>query len=426
MIPILDQLISPHLSRLLQLILSTPVVLWCGMPLFQRGFASLVNRHLNMFSLISLGVGIAYVYSITAHLFPSIFPETFKHQGFIPIYFDTAAMITVLVLLGQVLELKARSQTSQAIKALLGRAAKSARLIKNGQEIEVAIDQVKTGDILRVKPGDKIPVDGKITEGKSAIDESMMTGEPIPVEKRIGDPVIGGTINQIGSFLMRAEKVGSETLLSRIVQMVAEAQRSRAPIQGLADKVSSYFVPAVIVIAVLTFIAWFLWSPDPSFTYGLVNAVAVLIIACPCALGLATPMSIMVRMGKGAENGVLIKNTEALEKLEKVTTIVVDKTGTLTEGKPKLMQVISQNWKENDLLRLAASIEQSSEHPLATAIVQGAKERSIHLPQVQDFESIKGEGVFGKVEEQDVLVGCVHFPERTFAQLPDVTGQLIK
>jgi Cu+-exporting ATPase len=409
MIPTLDRFISPHLSSLLQFILSTPVVFWCGWPLFQRGFASLVNRHLNMFSLISLGVGIAYLYSVIAYLFPSIFPETFKHHGAIPIYFETAAIITVLVLLGQVLELKARSQTSQAIKALLGRAAKSARLMKDGQEIEVAIDQVKSGDILRVKPGDKIPVDGKITEGKSSIDESMMTGEPIPVEKNIGDSVIGGTINQTGSFLMRAEKVGSETLLSRIVQMVAEAQRSRAPIQGLADKVSSYFVPAVVLIAILTFIAWTLWGPEPSLTYGLVNAVAVLIIACPCALGLATPMSIMVGMGKGAENGVLIKNAEALEKLEKVKIIIVDKTGTLTEGKPKLMQVISQNWKENDLLRLAASIEQSSEHPLATAIAQGAKERSIHLSQVQNFESITGGGVSGQVEGHNVLIGKSNF-----------------
>lgn len=409
MIPALDRIISPNLSGFLQFIISTPVILWCGQPLFQRGFASLVNRHLNMFSLISLGVGIAYLYSVIAYFFPSIFPDTFKHQGLIPIYFETAAIITVLVLLGQVLELKAHSQTNQAIKALLGRAAKSARLIKDGQEIEVAIDQVKSSDILRVKPGDKIPVDGKIMEGKSSIDESMMTGEPIPVEKNIGDPVIGGTINQTGSFLMRAEKVGSETLLSRIVQMVAEAQRSRAPIQGLADKVSSYFVPTVVVIAILTFIAWALWGPEPSFTYGLVNAVAVLIIACPCALGLATPMSIMVGMGKGAENGVLIKNAEALEKLEKVKTIVIDKTGTLTEGKPKLIHVISQNWKENDLLRLAASVEQSSEHPLAEAIVQGAKERSVSVPQAQEFNSITGGGVIGKVEGHDVLVGKPNF-----------------
>lgn len=405
----LDRFISPNLSRWLQFLLSTPVILWAGWPFFERGWQSIMNRSLNMFSLISLGVGVAYLYSVIAFFFPQLFPRSFLHQGVVPLYFETAAIITTLVLLGQVLELKARGQTSQAIKALLGRAAKLARIVENGQEKEISIDQVKIGDILRVRPGDKIPVDGKITEGKSSVDESMITGEPIPVEKEAGSLVIGSTINQTGSFLMRAEKVGSETLLSRIVQMVAEAQRSRAPIQGLADKVSSYFVPAVVLIAILTFIAWTLFGPEPSFTYGLVNAVAVLIIACPCALGLATPMSIMVGMGKGAENGVLIKNAEALEKLEKVKTLVVDKTGTLTEGKPKLTQMITQEWEENDLLRLAASVEQSSEHPLAGAIVQGAKERSVSVPQAQEFNSITGGGVIGRVEGHDIVVGKPSF-----------------
>lgn len=410
MIPAFDHFISPTLSRWLQFILSTPVILWAGWPFFERGWKSIVNRHLNMFSLISLGVGVAYLYSVIAFFFPHAFPTSFLHQGKVPLYFETAAIITVLVLLGQVLELKARSQTSQAIKALLGRAAKSARIIVNGEEKEVSIDQVNVGDILRIRPGDKIPVDGKITEGKSTIDESMITGEPIPVEKELGSTVIGATINQTGSFLMQAEKVGSETLLSRIVQMVADAQRSRAPIQSLADTVSGYFVPIVVLVAILTFIVWAWIGPEPSFVYGLVNAVAVLIIACPCALGLATPMSIMVGMGRGAEAGVLIKNAEALEKLEKVKTIIVDKTGTLTEGKPKLTQVISnEHGKENEILRLAAAVEQNSEHPLAASIVQGAKELSISLPKVENFQSITGGGVVGKVENHEVLVGKPNF-----------------
>lgn len=410
MIPAFDHIISQNLSRWLQFILSTPVILWAGWPFFERGWMSVVNRHLNMFSLISLGVGVAYLYSVIAFFFPHAFPASFLHQGKVPLYFETAAIITVLVLLGQVLELKARSQTSQAIKALLGRAAKSARIIVNGEEKEVSIDQVKVGDILHIRPGDKIPVDGKITEGKSSIDESMITGEPIPAEKEVGSSVVGATINQTGSFLMQAEKIGSETLLSRIVQMVADAQRSRAPIQSLADTVSGYFVPAVILIAILTFIVWAWIGPEPSFVYGLVNAVAVLIIACPCALGLATPMSIMVGMGRGAEAGVLIKNAEALEKLEKVKTIIVDKTGTLTEGKPKLTQVISnENGKENEILRFAAAVEQNSEHPLAASIVQGAKERSISLPKVENFQSTTGGGVVGKVENHEVLVGKPNF-----------------
>lgn len=403
--PALDSFISEKLSSLLQFVLTTLVIFWCGLPLFQRGWVSFVNRKLNMFSLISLGVGIAYLYSVVAYVFPSVFPAGFKHQGTIPIYFETAAMITSLVLLGQVLELKSRSQTSLALRSLVGLAAKTARLVRDGQEIEVAINQVQCGDILSVKPGDKIPVDGKIEEGNSSIDESMVTGEPIPVEKSVNDPVTGGTINQRGSFLMRAVKVGSDTLLSRITQMVADAQRSRAPIQGLADKVSSAFVPIVVLIALLTFIVWALLGPEPSFSYGLINAVAVLIIACPCALGLATPMSIMVGMGKGAENGVLIKNAEALEKLEKVKTIVVDKTGTLTEGKPKLTEVVSETWEENDLLRFAASVEQGSEHPIACAIVQEAKKRAVNLPVNRGFNSTPGGGVIGEVEGHEVLIG---------------------
>lgn len=410
MIPSFDHVISPAMSRWCQFILSTPVVLWAGWPFFEKGWQSIVNRHLNMFSLISLGVGIAYLYSVIAFFFSDAFPMSFLHHGSVPLYFETAAVITVLVLLGQVLELKARSQTSQAIKALLGRAAKSARLVVNGEEKEVSIDQVKVGDILRIRPGDKIPVDGKLIEGRSAIDESMITGEPIPVEKQVGNSVIGATINQTGSFLMQAEKVGSETLLSRIVQMVAEAQRSRAPIQSLADTVSGYFVPIVVLIAILTVIIWSWIGPEPSFVYGLFNAVAVLIIACPCALGLATPMSIMVGMGRGAEAGILIKNAEALEKLEHVKIIVVDKTGTLTEGRPKLTQVLSnEHGKENEILRLAAAVEVNSEHPLAVSIVKGAQERSISLPKVENFQSFTGGGVRGNVEVHEVLVGNADF-----------------
>jgi Cu+-exporting ATPase len=406
MFPSLDQYISPQLSRLIQFVLSTAVVLWAGWPFFVRAYHSVVNRHLNMFSLIAMGVGTAYFYSVVALFFPHIFPSSFRQNGEIPIYFETASIITALVLLGQVLELKARGQTSQAIKALLGRAAKSARVVRNGEEVEVSIDQVQVGDLLRVRPGDKVPVDGKITEGKSLVDESMITGEPMPVEKTVGDVITGGTINQTGSFLMHAERVGSETLLSRIVHMVAEAQRSRAPIQSLADQVSAYFVPAVVLIAILTFIIWAIFGPEPSFAYGLVNAVAVLIIACPCALGLATPMSIMVGMGKGAEAGVLIKNAEALEKLEKVKTIIVDKTGTLTEGKPKLTQIITNGgWSENDLIRLAAAVEQNSEHPLATSIVQGAKDRSLNIPKVDNFISITGGGISGNVENHEIIIG---------------------
>lgn len=402
----LNRWISQELSHFIQFALSTPVVLWAGWPFFERAYQSLRNRHLNMFSLIAMGVGTAYFYSVIALFFPDLFPPSFRHQGTIPVYFETSAIITVLVLLGQVLELKARGQTSQALKALLGRAAKSAYVLHDGQEIETPIDQVHVGDTLRVRPGDKVPVDGKIIEGTSFLDESMITGESMPVEKTVNDLVTGSTINQTGSFLMHAEKVGSETLLSRIVQMVAEAQRSRAPIQSLADQVSGYFVPAVILIAILTFILWALFGPEPALVYGLVNAVAVLIIACPCALGLATPMSIMVGMGKGAEEGVLIKNAEALEKLEKVKTIIVDKTGTLTEGKPTFTKVITTGeWSENALIRLVAAVEQNSEHPLAAAIVQEAKNRSLTIPKVNHFLSITGGGISGQVENHELIIG---------------------
>lgn len=410
MIAGVNYFISIKSSHLLQFILSTPVVLWAGWPFFERGFRSIVNHHLNMFTLIAMGVGVAYLYSVVAYLFPHLIPASFLIHGEVPLYFESAAIITVLVLLGQVLELKSRSQTSQSIKALLERTAKSARLYFDGKEKEIPIDQVSVGDILRVRPGDKIPVDGIVTNGNSYVDESMVTGEPIPVEKTVGSVVIGGTINQTGSFLMEAKKVGNQTLLSRIVQMVADAQRTRAPIQSLADEVSGYFVPIVISIAILTFIIWALVGPEPSYAYGLVNAIAVLIIACPCALGLATPMSIMVGMGRGAEAGVLIKNAEALEKLEKVKTIVIDKTGTLTEGKPKLSELVSSvPGKENETLQFGASVEQHSEHPLAISIVQAAKERFIDLSIVENFQSFTGGGVGGMVNNHEVLVGQLNF-----------------
>lgn len=404
--PYVKEYINPFLSRWMQLILSAPVVLWAGWTFFKRGWLSLKNRSLNMFSLIALGIGTAFFYSVYALLFPQTFPKEFEHEGTIGIYFEVAAIITVLILLGQVLEIKARSKTNLAIKLLLGRAAKTAWIIENGAEKEIPIEHVKVGDILRVRPGEKIPVDGKIKEGHSSIDESMMTGEPIPVEKRENNPVIGGTINQTGSFLMIAEKVGSETLLARIIEMVSEAQRSRAPIQSLVDKVASYFVPAVVVTAILTFFVWFFWGPNPAISYAIVNAVSVLIIACPCALGLATPMSIMVGMGKGAEEGVLIKDAEALEKLENVRTLVVDKTGTLTEGKPKLNVIVTAGQlKEEDILFFAAAVEQNSEHPLAKAIVQGAKEKNLSLLKVANFQSITGKGVTGIVENREVFIG---------------------
>jgi Cu+-exporting ATPase len=392
----------------IQLALASPVVLWGGWPFFVRGWQSIVNRSPNMFTLIGLGVTVAYVYSVVAIVFPGIFPPSFRqHNGSVPVYFEAAAVITTLVLLGQVLELKARSQTSGAIRALLGLAPRSARRVgEDGQEEDVSLGQVQVGDRLRVRPGEKVPVDGVVTEGSSAIDESMVSGEPIPVEKHAGDRVIGATVNGTGSFLMRAERVGAETLLAQIVQMVSEAQRSRAPIQKLADIVSAWFVPLVILIAITTFIVWAMLGPEPRMAFGLINAVAVLIIACPCALGLATPMSIMVATGKGAQGGVLFKNAEAIEVLREIDTLVIDKTGTLTAGKPKLVRIVPiAESSENELLRLAASLERGSEHPLAAAIVAGAEERGIELRKTDSFESITGKGVKGLVGGRRVSLG---------------------
>ncbi|SRR6266498_898779 len=402
-----ERIISMQTKGWIELALATPVVLWGGWPFFVRGWQSVVNRSLNMFTLIGLGVAVAYVYSVIAKLLPGIFPESFREGGVVPVYFEAAAVITTLVLLGQVLELKARSRTGAAIKALLGLAPKTARRIrKDGTEEDVPLDGVQPGDRLRVRPGDKIPVDGVVIEGTSSIDESMVTGESIPVEKHAGDRVIGATVNGTGSFVMQAERVGAETLLSQIVQMVAEAQRSRAPIQKLADVVAGYFVPIVIAVAIITFALWAMIGPQPRMAHALINAVAVLIIACPCALGLATPMSIMVAMGKGATAGVLFKNAEAIEVMRKVNTLVVDKTGTLTEGKPKLVSVTTtEGWEEPKLLRLAASLERASEHPLAVAIVGGAEERGIELTKVESFDSITGKGVRGKVDGQAVALG---------------------
>jgi Cu+-exporting ATPase len=408
LVPPLQGFFNPIILSWVQLVLATPVVLWGGSPFFIRAWQSIVNRSPNMFTLIGLGVGVAYAYSIVATALPDIFPHSFRgHTGAVPVYFEAAAVITTLVLLGQVLELKARSQTGAAIRALLGLAPKTGRLvIGDGREEDVPLDQIHPGDRLRVRPGEKIPVDGVVIEGHSAVDESMMTGEAIPVEKAPGNQVIGGTINKTGTFIMSAERVGSDTLLAQIVQMVAEAQRSRAPIQRLADRVSAYFVPAVIVIAIVTFIVWANVGPQPRLAYALINAVAVLIIACPCALGLATPMSIMVAMGKGAQVGVLFKNAEAIEVLRDVDTLVVDKTGTLTEGKPKLVTVAPvAGVNERKLLRFAASLEKGSEHPLAAAIVSGAQERGVEVVNAQSFESITGKGVKGQVDGHTVALG---------------------
>ncbi|HKU95479.1 MAG TPA: heavy metal translocating P-type ATPase, partial [Vineibacter sp.] len=386
----LAHLIDPRISSWIQLVLATPVVLWAGWPFFVRGWRSVVARSLNMFTLIAMGTGVAWLYSVVATAAPGVFPAAFRGQGgSVAVYFEAAAVITVLVLVGQVLELRAREQTSGAIKALLRLAPATARRFNDdGSEEDVALDQIKVGERLRVRPGDKVPLDGVVIDGGSNVDESMVTGEPMPVRKEAGAQVIGGTLNGQGAFVMRAEKVGRDTMLAQIVQMVAQAQRSRAPIQRLADSVAAWFVPAVIAVAVLAFAAWSIWGPSPAMGYALVAAVSVLIIACPCALGLATPMSIMVGVGRGAGAGVLIKNAEALERLEKVDTIVVDKTGTLTEGKPRVTAIrAAQGIDEAELLRLAASLEAASEHPLAAAIVDAAKERSIVLSDARDFES---------------------------------------
>ena len=422
----IDELIGGGLSRWLQFGLSTPVVLWAGWPFFVRGWRSVVTWNLNMFTLIAIGVGAAYAYSAFAILLPDYIPDSFKEHGHVAVYFEAAAVIVALILLGQVLELRARRRTSSAIRELLSLAPPTARVIRDGREAEVPLDEVHQGDTLKVVPGEKVPVDGEITSGKSTVDESMITGEPLPVVKVVGDSVIGGTVNQTGSFQMRANRVGQDTVLSQIVQMVANAQRSRAPIQRVVDVVSSWFVPAVVAVAILTFVAWSLLSPvEPRLAFALVNAVAVLIIACPCALGLATPMSIMVGVGRGAKDGVLIKDAEVLEVMEKVDTIVVDKTGTLTEGRPRLTEVLpAETIAEDELLRFAASVEQNSEHPLGRAIVEAAGEREIESASVEDFDSVTGGGVMGSIDGKLVLVGKVAFLiEKEVAGVDSMTAE---
>jgi Cu+-exporting ATPase len=421
----LHDLLSKKAQVWAQLALATPVVLWGGKPFFVRGWKSIVNRSLNMFTLIAIGTGVAYLYSLAATFFPGIFPASFRgHDGNVAVYFEAAAVIITLVLLGQMLELSARQRTSGAIKALLGLAPKTARIVReDGSEEDIPLDEVEKGDRLRVRPGEKVPVDGTIAEGSSSLDEAMVTGEPLPVEKGEGDSVTGGTLNKSGTFIMQAERVGRDTMLAQIVQMVHDAQRSRAPIQGLADKVAGWFVPAVVVVSILTFIIWALVGPEPQLAHALVNAVAVLIIACPCALGLATPMSIMVGTGKGATSGVLIKNAEALEMMEKIDTLVVDKTGTLTEGKPKLTTVKAQgDFSEDDLLRLAASLEQGSEHPLAESLVAAAREKGLKLSSTEEFEAETGKGVVGKTDGRKVAVGNL----KLFEQLSIDAGKLVE
>lgn len=405
---LIPEFVSIRLLQWIEFALATPVVVWCGWPFFQRGWASVVNRSLNMFTLIALGVGVAWIYSVAATFLPGIFPQQMRgEEGTVAVYFEAAAVITALVLLGQVLELGARSRTSAAIRLLLGLAPKTARIVHgDGSETDIPIQQVQLGDVLRVRPGEKVPVDGAVLEGNSSVDESMVTGESIPVEKSSGAPLVGATVNGTGSLLMRAERVGGETLLAQIVHMVSEAQRSRAPVQKLVDVVAGYFVPAVVLTAVMTLLIWWSWGPEPRLAHAVVNAVAVLIIACPCALGLATPMSIMVGTGRGATAGVLIKNAEVLEIMEKVDTLVVDKTGTLTEGKPRLTTVIATGgFIEQDVLRWTASLERASEHPLAAAIVQGAEKKGLTLVNVDNFESLTGRGVTGEVKQYQVALG---------------------
>jgi Cu+-exporting ATPase len=423
----LQALLGPNVLPWLQFAFATPVVLWGGWPFFVRGWNSIVNRHLNMFSLIALGTGTAYFYSLTATLLPGLFPESFRdrHTGALAVYFEPAAVIVTLVLLGQVLELRARSRTSSAIRSLLGLAPKTARMVRpDGREVDLPLDQVQVGMLLRIRPGEKIPTDGVVIEGSSTVDESMLTGEPVPVEKISGSKVTGATVNGTGALVMRAERVGADTVLSQIVRMVAEAQRTRAPIQRLADVVAGWFVPSVILVAVVTFAIWATFGPEPRMAHALVNAVAVLIIACPCALGLATPMSIMVATGRGATAGVLIRNAEALETLEKVDTLVVDKTGTLTEGKPKLVAVVTaENQDERDLLRLAASLERASEHPLAQAIMTGAEERGVSPTGASDFQSLTGKGVIGTVDGRRVAIGNFRVFEELGTDVQKFAGQ---
>ncbi len=400
--------IGERLSIWIEFALATPVVLWAALPFFERGWHSVINRSPNMWTLISLGVGAAYLYSVVATLFPGIFPHAFRgHGGTVPVYFEASAVIVALIFLGQVLELKARERTGSAIRALLDLAPKTARRIgADGVETDVPLDQVKTGDRLRVRPGDGVPVDGVVAEGRSSVDESMITGEPVPVEKTEGDRLTGGTLNRNGTLVMTAERVGADTMLSRIVELVASAQRSRAPIQGLADRVSFYFVPTVVLVAIAAFVAWSLFGPQPNMVYAIVSAVSVLIIACPCALGLATPMSIMTATGRGAQAGVLIRDAEAMERFAAVDTLIVDKTGTLTEGKPKLTEIVAaQGFAEDALLALAASLEQGSEHPLAEAIVEGARERGVAISRATDFEAATGKGVSGTVDGRAVALG---------------------
>jgi P-type Cu+ transporter len=399
---------SGNVSRWLQFALSTPVVLWAGAPFFRRGWSSVVNRHLNMFTLIAIGVGAAFAYSVVVMVAPGLFPASMRHHGSIGVYFEAAAMITVLVLLGQVLELRARSRTGAAIRGLLDLAPKTARRVRDGHEEDIPVAHIHVGDLLRIRPGEKVPVDGAIVEGRTSIDESMLTGESMPAEKTTGDQVTGGTVNGTGAIVMRAERVGSSTMLARIVAMVAEAQRSRAPIQGLADRVSAVFVPAVIAVAALTFMVWFFVGPEPRLAYAIINAVAVLIIACPCALGLATPMSIMVGVGRGAHGGVLIRSAEAIEQMGRVQTLVVDKTGTLTEGKPRLTEIVPARHIDTDtdaLLAMVAAVEQQSEHPIAAALVAGAQEKGLAIPAATNFQSITGGGVAADVDGRRVMIG---------------------
>ncbi|BCH62715.1 copper-translocating P-type ATPase (plasmid) [Agrobacterium vitis] len=421
----LHMVLGAQTSNWIQLVLATPVVLWAGFPFFERAWKSLVTMRLNMFTLIAMGTGVAWTYSVVATLAPGLFPATFRSaDGSVAIYFEAAAVITVLVLLGQVLELQAREQTGGAIRALLDLAPKTARRVRDGVDEDIDLEMVVVGDRLRVRPGEKVPVDGSLIEGRSSVDESMITGESMPVTKEVGAKLIGGTMNQTGGFVMEAGKVGRDTMLSQIVRMVADAQRSRAPIQRLADEVSGWFVPVVIGIAIVAFAAWMIWGPEPRFAHGLVAAVAVLIIACPCALGLATPMSIMVGVGRGAGLGVLIKNAEALERFEKVDTLVVDKTGTLTEGKPKVTSMAAINgFTEPELLRLAATLERASEHPLATAIVNAATERQLVLGVAEDFDSPVGKGVTGSVDGRRLIIGSHRIMEEAHIDVSALTSQ---